>query len=134
MKICIYGAGAVGGLFAARLAPAGPEVSVVAGGAHLTAIREQGLRVLSGGKELKVRIKADQDPSKLGPQDAVIVAVKAQNLAEVAAAIAPLMGADTSIVTAMNGVPWWFFDRLPFGAGQLRLGGLDPGGRVARGG
>jgi len=132
MKICIYGAGAVGGLFAARLAQAGHDVSVVARGAHLTAIREQGLRVLSGGKELKVRIKADQDPSKLGPQDAVIVAVKAQNLAEVAAAIAPLMGADTSIVTAMNGVPWWFFDRLPFGAGKLRLESLDPGGGLAR--
>src|SRR5258706_11648687 len=106
MKICIYGAGAVGGLMAGRLAQAGHEVWVVARGAHLTAIREKGLRVLSGGKELKVKIKAEQDPAKLGPQDAVIVAVKAQNLAEVAAAIGPLIGADTSIVTAMNGVPW----------------------------
>ena len=132
MKICIYGAGAVGGLLAGRLAQAGHAVSVVARGAHLTAIREKGLRVLSGGKELKVKIKADQDPAKLGPQDAVIVAVKAQNLPEVAAAIAPLIGADTSIVTAMNGVPWWFFDRLPFGAGKLRLESLDPGGGLAR--
>src|SRR6185436_11728358 len=101
MKICIYGAGAVGGLIAGRLAQAGHEVSVVARGAHLAAIREKGLRVLSGGKELKAKIKADQDPSKLGPQDAVIVAVKAQHLPEVAAAIGPLIGPGTSIVTAM---------------------------------
>jgi 2-dehydropantoate 2-reductase len=136
MKICIYGAGAVGGLLAGRLAQAGHDVSVVARGAQLTAIREKGLRVLSGDKELKVKIKADQDPSKLGPQDAVIVAVKAQNLPEVAAAIGPLMGAGTSIVTAMNGVPWWFFDRLPYaqtaGAGKLRLESLDPGGSLSR--
>ena len=132
MKICVYGAGAVGGLIAGRLAQAGHAVSVVARGAQLTAIREKGLRVLSGGKELKVKIKADQDPSRLGPQDAAVVAVKAQNLPEVAAAIAPLLGADTSIVTAMNGVPWWFFDRLPFGAGKLRLESLDPGGGLAR--
>ena len=136
MKICVYGAGAVGGLIAARLVQAGHDVSVVARGAHLTAIREKGLRVLAGGKEFTVRLKAEQDPSKLGPQDIVIVAVKAQNLGEVAASIAPLIGADTSIVTAMNGVPWWFFDRLPYGktrgAGSLRLESLDPGGRISK--
>ena len=132
MKICIYGAGAVGGLMAGRLAQGGHDVSVVARGAHLTAIREKGLRVLSGKKEFQIRIKADSDPSKLGPQDAVIVAVKAQNLSEVAAAIGPLVGADTTIVTAMNGVPWWFFDRLSFGDGKLRLDSLDPGGKLAR--
>src|SRR5688572_16227605 len=132
MKICVYGAGAVGGLIAARLAQAGHEVSVVARGAHLAAIKEKGLRVLSGGKEFTVRLKAEQDPSKLGPQDAVIVAVKAQNLGEVAAAIGPLIGANTSIITAMNGVPWWFFDRLPYGAGKLRLESLDPGGKISK--
>ena len=132
MKVCIYGAGAVGGLIAARLVQAGHEVSVVARGAHLAAIREKGLRVLSGGKEFTVRLKAEQDPSKLGPQDVVVVAVKAQNLGEVAAAIGPLIGADTAIVTAMNGVPWWFFDRLPYGSGKLRLESLDPGGTLSR--
>jgi 2-dehydropantoate 2-reductase len=132
MRVCIYGAGAVGGLIAARLAQAGDDVSVVARGEHLAAIRAKGLRVLSAGKETNVRIKAEQDPSRLGAQDAVIVAVKAQNLGEVAAAIGPLIGADTSIVTAMNGVPWWFFDRLPYGAGKLRLDSLDPGGTLSR--
>ena len=132
MKICIYGAGAIGGLIAGRLALAGHEVSVVARGAHLTAIREKGLRILSGEKETSAKIKSDSNPAMLGPQDCVIVAVKAQNLPEVAAAIGPLVGPDTSIVTAMNGVPWWFFDRLAFGDGKLRLESLDPGGALSR--
>ncbi len=132
MKICIYGAGAIGGLIAGRLALAGHEVSVVARGAHLTAIREKGLRILSGEKETSAKIKSDSNPAMLGPQDCVIVAVKAQNLPEVAVAIGPLVGPDTSIVTAMNGVPWWFFDRLAFGDGKLRLESLDPGGALSR--
>jgi 2-dehydropantoate 2-reductase len=132
MKICIYGAGAIGGLLAGRLALAGHEVSVVARGAQLTAIREKGLRILSGEKESTARIGAEANPALLGPQDYVIVAVKAQNLVEVAAAIGPLVGPDTSIVTAMNGVPWWFFDRLAFGEGKLHLESLDPGGALSR--
>jgi 2-dehydropantoate 2-reductase len=79
-----------------------------------------------------VRVAAESDPARLGPQDYVIVAVKGQSLPEVAAAIAPLLGPDTSVVTAMNGVPWWFFDRLPFGGGTLRLESLDPGGAISR--
>lgn len=132
MKICIYGAGAIGGLMAGRLAQAGHEVSVVARGAHLASIREKGLRILSGDKESSVRIRAESDPALLGPQDCVIVAVKAQNLVEVAAAVGPLIGPDTTIVTALNGVPWWFFDRLAFGEGKLRLESLDPGGVLSR--
>jgi 2-dehydropantoate 2-reductase len=132
MKICIYGAGAIGGLLAGRLALAGHEVSVVARGAHLTAIREKGLRILAGEKESIARIRAEDNPALLGPQDYVIVAVKAQNLTEVAAAIGPMVGPNTGIVTAMNGVPWWFFDRLAFGEGKLRLESLDPGGALSR--
>ena len=132
MKICIYGAGAVGGLIAGRLAQAGHDVSVVARGAHLTSIHEKGLRIISGEKEFSVKIKADSDPAKLGPQDYVIVAVKGQSLPEVAAGIAPLLGPATSVVTAMNGVPWWFFDRLAFGGGKLRIETLDPGGKLSQ--
>jgi 2-dehydropantoate 2-reductase len=136
MKICIYGAGAVGGLVAGRLAQSGHDVSVVARGAHLTAIREIGLRILSEKKEAKVKIIAESDPALLGPQDCVFVAVKGQSLPEVAGRIAPLLGKDTSIVTAMNGVPWWFFDRLAWaqkaGGGQLRLETLDPDGALSR--
>jgi 2-dehydropantoate 2-reductase len=132
MKICIYGAGAVGGLIAAWLSRAGHDVSVVARGKHLTEIQKNGLKVKSSGKTETFKVKAESDTAKLGPQDCVIVAVKAQSLGEVAGAIGPLLGAETSVVTAMNGVPWWFFDRLDFGAGKLRLDSLDPGGRIAR--
>jgi len=132
MKICVFGAGAVGAVIAAGLSRAGHDVSVVARGAHLTAIRAHGLRILSAGSETTVRIAAESDPARLGPQDYVIVAVKGQSLPEVAATIGPLLGADTCVVTAMNGVPWWFFDRLPFGAGKLRLESLDPDGAISR--
>lgn len=127
MKICIFGAGAVGGVIAARLA-ARHEVSVVARGAHLTAIREHGLRIRdgTGGDASTVRVRAESDPGRLGTQDYVIVTVKGQGLRGVAAAIGPLLAPRTSVVTAMNGIPWWFFDRLPFGEGRLRLECLDP--------
>ena len=132
MKICIYGAGAVGGLMAGWLARAGHAVCVVARGAQLTAIRGNGLRIRSQGRESAVAVHADSDPAKLGPQDYVLVAVKGQSLAGVARGIGPLLGPRTCIVTAMNGVPWWFFDRLEFGAGKLRLESLDPGGVISR--
>ena len=132
MKICIYGAGAVGGLMAGWLARAGHAVSVVARGTHLTAIRAKGLRIRSEGKDSAYPVQADSDPEKLGPQDAVVVAVKGQSLPGVARGIGPLLGSATSIVTAMNGVPWWFFDRLKFGDGKLRLESLDPGGALSR--
>jgi 2-dehydropantoate 2-reductase len=131
MKICIYGAGAVGGLIAGRLAKAGHEISVVARGPHLTAIRKDGLRIRTPDGNIScVPLKASDQPADLGPQDYVFVAVKAQSLPEVAAAIGPLLGPATSIVTAMNGVPWWFFDRLKFGGGKLRLDTLDPAGAI----
>ena len=134
MKICVYGAGAVGGLIAGWLARSGQEVSVIARGDNLEAIRSRGLRLRSGAEgEVQVaQMRAEDDPAKLGTQDCVIVAVKGHALPEVAARIAPLLGSDTSIVTAMNGVPWWFFDRLAFGGGKLRLASLDPGGALSR--
>jgi 2-dehydropantoate 2-reductase len=135
VKICVYGAGAVGGLMAAWLARSpGNEISAVARGAQLEALRKDGLRVRdrATGKVGTFSVLASDDPAVLGPQDYVIVAVKAQNLTEVAAGIAPLLGPDTSIVTAMNGVPWWFFDCIKFGGGRERLESLDPDGSLAR--
>jgi 2-dehydropantoate 2-reductase len=135
MKICIYGAGAVGGLIAAWLARTpGNEISTVARGAQLEALRKEGLRVRdrATGKMGSFSILASDDPAVLGPQDYVIVAVKAHNLTQVAAGIAPLLGPDTSIVTAMNGVPWWFFDCIKFGGGRERLESLDPDGSLSR--
>src|SRR5690242_8912846 len=114
------------------LARSGHDVSVVARGAHLEAIRKSGLRVRSASGVDSFRIKADSDPRALGPQDYVLVTVKAQSLTDVAANIGPLLGPQTSIVTAMNGVPWWFFDRLKFGDGKERLESLDPGGELSR--
>jgi 2-dehydropantoate 2-reductase len=124
MKICVYGAGAVGGLMAAWLARSGHEVSLVARGAQLDAIRRDGLRVRSKSGTESLRIKADPEPAKLGTQDYVLVTVKAQSLTDVAANIAPLLDKDTSVVTAMNGVPWWFLN--------MRLESLDPGGALSR--
>ncbi|HEX2565756.1 MAG TPA: 2-dehydropantoate 2-reductase [Burkholderiales bacterium] len=131
MKICIYGAGAVGGVLAASLARAGHDVSVVARGAHLEAIRGGGLRIRSRAdrSEYTARIAADSDPSKLGPQDYVIVCVKAHGLAQVARTIGPLVAQGTSIITAMNGVPWWLFHRRE---SRFRLESLDPGGALER--
>ena len=130
MKICVYGAGAIGGLMAAWLSRAGHDVSVVARGAQLDAIRRDGLRVRSRGGTESFRIKAEAQPEKLGPQDYVLVTVKAQSLTDVATTIAPLLGPDTSVVTAMNGVPWWFFHGMR--KRDAHLESLDPGGKLAR--
>lgn len=133
MKICIVGAGAIGGIMAAWLSQAGHDVSVIARGAQLEAIRREGLRVrtLRSGEILTTRPRAESDASRLGPQDCVIVAVKIQSLREIVPAVAALDSGDTTIVTAMNGVPWWFFDRLPWGGGKAKLATLDPGGMLA---
>ena len=124
MKICVYGAGAIGGLMAAWLARAGHDVSLVARGAQLDAIRREGLRVRSKSGTESFKIKADADPAQFGAQDYVLVTVKAQSLTDVAASIAPLLGTETSVVTAMNGVPWWFLN--------MRLKSLDPDGLLSR--
>jgi 2-dehydropantoate 2-reductase len=130
MKICVYGAGAIGGLMAAWLSRAGHDVSVVARGAQLDAIRRDGLRVRSQSGVESFRIKAEAQAEKIGPQDYVLVTVKAQSLTDVATTIAPLLGADTSVVTAMNGVPWWFFHGM--NKRDAHLESLDPGGKLAR--
>jgi 2-dehydropantoate 2-reductase len=134
MKICIFGAGAIGGIMAAWLEKSGHEVSMVARGANLEAIRAKGLRIRTSttGEILAAHPRADSDPAKLGVQDYVVVTVKGQSLPQVAATIAPLLGPDTSVVTAMNGVPWWFFDKLAYGGGTLRLESLDPGGKLSQ--
>jgi len=130
MKICVYGAGAVGGLMAAWLARGGHDVSVVARGPQLDAIRRSGLRVRSEGKVETFSLRAEEDPARLGPQDYVLVVVKAQSLTQVALHIGKLLSPDTSIVTAMNGVPWWFFQGLKKAEGRLES--LDPGGVLSR--
>ena len=130
MNICVYGAGAIGGLMAAWLSRSGHDVSLVARGAQLEAIRRHGLRVRTKDKTESFQIKAESDPAKLGVQDYVLVTVKAQSLTGVAETIKPLLGKDTSVVTAMNGVPWWFFHGIQ--GRDARLESLDPGGVLSR--
>jgi len=105
MKICVFGAGAVGGHFAARLHKGGGDVSVVARGAHLAAIQNRGLCVSTPDEEIVAAVRASADPSELGRQDIVLVTVKAPALPAVAAAIEPLLGPTTPVVFAMNGIP-----------------------------
>jgi 2-dehydropantoate 2-reductase len=124
MRICVFGAGAIGGHIAVRLAMGGSAVSVVARGPQLAAIQAQGLTVQAPDGTLHSRPRASADPADLGPQDAVLVATKVTALPEVAASIAPLLGPETAVVFINNGIPWWYFDRTAE-AGR-RLPALDP--------
>lgn len=131
MKVCIYGAGAIGGWTGVKLARAGCEVSVVARGATLQALQEHGLRLQQGEETLAVPVRASADPAALGVQDLVVVAVKAPAMADVARAIRPLLGPDTVVLTAMNGVPWWFFQGFGGRYEGTRLTAVDPDGAIA---
>jgi 2-dehydropantoate 2-reductase len=129
-KFCIFGAGAIGGAVATLLARAGARVSVVARGQTLATLKREGARLISNGEMLQARVRVSDDPSEFGVQDYVIIAVKAPSLPEVARRIGPLLGPQTAVVTAMNGVPWWFFlKRVGALAGQ-RLAAVDPGGTI----
>jgi len=131
MKICIYGVGAVGGFIGARLLKSGCQVNAVSRGATLEALRGHGLRLLSGGELSTGELRATDDPRELGVQDLVVLAVKATSLASVARDIAPLLGPDTVVLTAMNGVPWWFFDGFGGEYAGTRLSAVDPDGSLA---
>ena len=131
MKICIYGAGAIGGWIGARLAALGEPVSVVARGATLAALQTQGLRLQQAEGLLQVPVQAADNAAALGVQDLVVVAVKAPALAEVARGIAPLLGPHTLVLTAMNGVPWWFFQGFGGAYAGTALKAVDASGEIA---
>ena len=126
MRICVYGAGAIGGHLAVRYARGGADVSVVARGAHLAAIQRDGLSVHTNAGELRAHVAASDDPAALGPQDAVVVTVKAPALPSVAAGIGPLLRPDTPVAFVMNGIPWWYFHALPGPLEARRLPRIDP--------
>ena len=130
-SICIYGAGAIGGWIGASLAAQGAAVSLVARGATLTALQQQGLRLREGASERTYSVRAVAEPAELGVQDLVVLAVKAPALAEVARHIGPLLGPDTVVLTAMNGVPWWFFQGFGGALAGTRLMAVDPTGAIA---
>ena len=131
-RTVIVGAGAIGGLFAAALVRAGHRVSVLARGRTLAAINDNGIRILvDGARQETVRVDASDDAATLGEQDYVVLALKAQALPDLAASLRPMMGPNTRVVSAMNGLPWWFLDGLDEPAGAQPLEAVDPGGRVS---
>lgn len=132
MKLCIYGAGAIGGLLGAKLAAAGEAVTLIARGPHLAAMRANGLKLVSEGKETVARPLATEDPAEAGPQDAVIITLKAPGVPAIADRLKPLLGPETMVVTAMNGVPWWYFHGLEGPWRDRRIACLDPEGRLER--
>lgn len=133
MRICVFGAGAIGGNFAARLSAAGNEVSVVARGAHLDSIRAQGLTLLSGDKRIVAPVRASDRPADLGPQDAVLVTMKSSGLAVLAENVGPLLRPDTPVAFVQNGIPWWYGHGLAASRPPAPdLSRLDPGGALAK--
>ena len=128
MKIAVIGLGAVGGLMALRLAEAGHEVSAIARGDTLARVRERGLRLEAGGTTRSAAIRATDDAATLGPQELVVIALKAPALLAAADSLAPLLGAGTTVLPAMNGVPWWFMPAADAHAAPLES--VDPGGRL----
>ena len=132
MKACIYGAGAIGGWLGMALAQAGCELSLVARGTTLAALQAEGLRLRRpDGSVVHTPVIAHEDPAALGVQDLVVVAVKAPGLPDVARAMAPLIGPQTIVLTAMNGVPWWFLDGFGGAAQGQALQSVDAGGVIA---
>ncbi len=130
MKVCIYGAGAIGGYVGAELSRAdGVEVSLIALGAHLAAMREKGLTLQLADETRTVELNCSDDPAELGPQDFVIIALKAHQAWEVADQMAPLFGPETAVVTCQNGVPWWYFHGLEGQYADLRIASVDPDDR-----
>ena len=132
MKVCIYGAGAIGGWIGSGLARAGCSVSVVARGATLDALQLHGLRLYQDGRMSSQAVASSAAPAELGVQDLVVLTVKSPSLPEVVRQMAPLMGPDTTVLTAMNGVPWWFLQGFGGALAGTRLSSVDPDGALAR--
>lgn len=131
-KIAIVGAGAIGGWMGVHLARAGAQLSVLARGDTLQALQQHGLQLHQGGELHTVPVKASSDAAALGEQDLVVIAVKAPALATVAQQVGPLIGPHTVVLTAMNGVPWWFLQGFGGPVAGRSLDAVDPGGAIAR--
>ncbi len=130
MKIAIYGAGAIGGLLGFHLAGSGAEVTLIARGPHLAAMRENGLTLVDGDERESRAVKAVEDPAEAGPQDYVLITLKASSVGAIAEPMQPLLGPDTCVVTAQNGIPWWYFYAHGGPQDGRRLESVDPGGRL----
>ena len=126
MKICVFGAGAIGGYMGVKLAQTGADVSLVARGPHLAAMQQNGLRLIEEGQEHKVSVSASDTPSDLGEQDYIIVTLKAHSVPPVVEKMRPLIGKNTTIVSGVNGVPWWYFHKIGGPLEGTRLHSVDP--------
>jgi 2-dehydropantoate 2-reductase len=133
LKVAVFGAGAIGGFLDVRFAQAGAEVSLVARGPHLTAMRAGGIRLEIEGKEEVAHVRCTDDPADLGPQDYVVIALKAHQISGAVGGIAALLGPDTAVVTASNGLPYWYFHDAPAPLTDCVLETVDPGGEQWRG-
>jgi 2-dehydropantoate 2-reductase len=131
-RVCVFGAGAIGGYLGVQLARAGADVSLVARGAHLTAIRANGLRLQIDGKEQIEHLRCTDRPTELGMQDCVIIALKAHQIGDAVEAMLPLLGDETDIVTASNGLPYWYFHGATSVLGDAPLESVDSGGKQSR--
>ena len=129
-SICVFGAGAIGGYMAAKLAAAGTEVSIVARGPHLEAVQRDGLVLQSGGERIVTRPNAVAHGSEIGPQDYLVITLKAHSLEPALPQLAPLVGPGTTIVSAVNGVPWWYTYGLPAPFAERRVTSVDPNGAL----
>ncbi|MBL8199443.1 MAG: 2-dehydropantoate 2-reductase [Chromatiales bacterium] len=132
MKICVYGAGAIGSYLGMQLAGTDAEVSLVARGPHLAAMRERGLTLVDADGRRTVAVNCTDDPSALGPQDYVILTLKAHSTLPVVDQLQPLLGRETAVVTAQNGILWWYFHALPGPLANRHLEAADPDGRIWR--
>ncbi len=130
MKICIFGAGAIGGLLGARLARAGAEVSVIARGPHHEAMRRNGIRLISDSDDFVVNPMCTADPAEVGPQNYIILTLKAHSLPPAVSQIEKLLGPETALVTAINGVPWWYFYKTAGPFEGTRIKSVDPDGSL----
>ena len=131
MRICVFGAGAVGSHFAVRLALAGHEISCVMRGPHLDAVKAKGLALRVGDTEVNAKVRASDDPADLGPQDVVISTLKATGIGALATGLKPLLHEGTAVVFAQNGIPWWYDLGLPADHPAVPdLAFLDPDGRL----
>lgn len=133
MKVCIYGAGAIGGYIGAQLARAGADVSFVARGPHLAVMRERGVTLQINGEERVQKVRCTSDPGELGPQDYVFITLKAHSVPGVVDLMQPLLGPDTAVVTGVNGIPYWYFHQHGGEFAGTTLESVDPGGRQWRG-
>ncbi len=130
MKICIYGAGAIGGYLGIELARSGVDVTLIARGQHLDAMRRDGLTLLTEDDRRVAHIPCTDDPAEAGIHDYVILALKAHSVPVIVDSIQPLLGPDTAVVTAQNGIPWWYFFKLDGPWNEPRIQSIDPGGRI----